>query len=150
MRQRANHGTERRMLDFRSRDIAARIFLAKVTLASRIPCEICHRVVRSMVVALVAGSNCFQGLDANLRSQQILLVLLHIPLSRRGMNEYMWAYRYYSLVQEGSGPINSNLLDTTDPPRMHIYGIIIYNTSSSPTINMSNDFYRVIKLDMMS
>lgn len=66
----------------------------------------------------------------------------------QGMKEAMWAYQYYSLVDEASSSIDNYLANTTAPAGMRVYAIMTYNAGNPPTDNASNEFYRETKLTM--
>lgn len=66
----------------------------------------------------------------------------------QGMKESMWAYQYYSLVDEASSSIDNYLVNTTAPTGMGVYALMTYNSGNPPTDNDSNDFYRETKLNM--
>jgi hypothetical protein len=65
----------------------------------------------------------------------------------QGLKEDMWAYQYYSLIQEEAGTIDDYLVTTTAPKGINVYAIMTYNAGTDVA---SNAFYRTTKLDMVN
>lgn len=57
----------------------------------------------------------------------------------------MWAYQYYSLIQEAAGTIDDYLVTTTAPSGINVSATTTYNAGTDPT---SDAFYRTTKLHM--
>jgi hypothetical protein len=134
------------MLHYRSTDLRGRVFLTETILGLGIPwyvvafITITHRSIAHnqnptlrglMPVFIPANSTGYfdQSLYPRYRAQ--------------GMKESMWAYQYYSLLDEVSSSIDNYLVNTTTPTGMGVYALITYNSG-----NPSNDFYREAKLSM--
>jgi hypothetical protein len=66
----------------------------------------------------------------------------------QGMKEDMWAYQYYSLLDQASSSIDKYLVNTTAPLDMGVYALMTYNAGSPSTNEASNAFYRQAKLEM--
>lgn len=66
----------------------------------------------------------------------------------QGMKENIWAYQYYSLIQEADSFIDDYLVNTTAPQGMEVFAIMTYDAGNPTTDNASNDFCRQTKLDM--
>lgn len=64
------------------------------------------------------------------------------------MKEDMWAYQYYSLVEQTSSSIDNYLINTTAPKGMEVYAIMTYNAGTPTTDEASNEFYRETKLGL--
>jgi len=74
--------------------------------------------------------------------------LLYPRYQAQGLKESMWAYKYYSLIDEASSPINDYLVNTTAPVGMGVYALMTYNSGNPQPDNSSNDFVREMKLIM--
>ena len=65
----------------------------------------------------------------------------------QGLKEDLWAYQYYTLIQEEATSIDNYLVTTTAPRGMNIFSVMTYNAGTDAA---SNAFYREAKLDMVN
>jgi len=73
---------------------------------------------------------------------------LYARYRAQGMKENIWAYQYYSLIDQAASPIDEYLANTTAPEAMGVYALMTYNAGSPSTNEPSNEFYRKTKLSM--